>query len=217
MSISARLPQPQIVDNLPRHYTREQARNGGILRGAAQRFQARDRHAEVRRLRTLGYSLRRIAAIVGNHFTTVSRILSGKIRTCLTRSETLAAKVLRQLTPPLPNRTQSAGDVDTNPSQSESSLLTVAHSASRPSDSRQRMRQAIVSTPKRRRRFDPFGGGIPKLGDPRYAGFLAGVRLYDSTHAGSIPKCECGAEIVRRSQVCPVCGRDHVGGVNYVH
>ena len=167
MSISTSLHHRQIVDN-PRRYTRQEARNGGIVSGASRRFEARNRHAEIRRLRAMGRTLRQIAGQVGYHASTVSRILSGKIRTCLNRAETLATTVLRELSPTPP---------------------------------------MIPPTPKRRRRFDPFGGGIPKPGDSRYAGFLAGVRLYDSTHAVSIPKCDCGAEIVRRSQVCPVCGR----------
>ena len=170
---TARIPHPQIVDN-PR-YTREQARNGGIVSGASRRFAARDPHAQVRSLRLQGLSLRRIAALTGYHFSTVSRILSGKIRTCLNRAETLALgplkRVLRELSPTPPIRTQ---------------------------------------TPKRRR-FDPFAGGVPTLGDRRYAGFMAGVKLYDSANAVNIPKCVCGFEIMRPIQICPMCGRQPGG------
>ena len=88
------------VDN---RYTQSQARVGGILSGASRRFNARNRHAQVRALRREGYTLRRIAATVGYHLSTVSRILSGTIKTCLTHAETLASgplkQVLREVTP----------------------------------------------------------------------------------------------------------------------
>ena len=87
------------VDNC---YTRAQARVGGILSGASRRFNARNRHAAVRSLAREGLSRRRISAEVGYNVSTVSRILSGVIRTCLTRAETLASgplkRVLRELT-----------------------------------------------------------------------------------------------------------------------
>ena len=60
-----------------RHYTPEQARIGGIRSGAPRRFQVRDRHQEVRALRTQGRSLRDIARIAGYHAPTVSRITAG--------------------------------------------------------------------------------------------------------------------------------------------
>ena len=113
------LPHPQIVDN-PR-YTREQARNGGIVSGASRRFKASNRHAEMRRLHSLGlYSLTEIASRLGCHVSTVSRVLRGIIRTCLTAAETAAHAIaypletaptkapLRELTPYSGSKSKSA-------------------------------------------------------------------------------------------------------------
>lgn len=86
------LPKSQSVDKPC--YTRAQARNGGILSGASRRFQVRNRHAQVRALSSAGLSRSQIAAEVGYHVSTVGRILTGAIGTCLTRAETLASGVL---------------------------------------------------------------------------------------------------------------------------
>ena len=95
------LHRSETVDNA--RYTRQQPRIGGIRSGASRRFKVRDRHARVRQLRREGHSLRAIAREVGYAGSTVCRILSGVIRTCLNRAETIAAKIadgtlLRELT-----------------------------------------------------------------------------------------------------------------------
>ena len=77
---------------------------GGIIARANQRFSNRFRDAYILERRADGLSLREIAQEVGIHFTTVSRILSGKIRSCLTAAQTaltpwVMPKVLRHLTP----------------------------------------------------------------------------------------------------------------------
>ena len=174
MSISSTsLHQQQIVDN-PRHYTRENRINGGIVSGATRRFEARNRHAQIRSLRAQGQTLRQIASAVGYHASTVSRVLSGVIRTCLNRAETLALgplkRVLRELSPP---------------------------------------HVPPTTTPKRRR-FDPFDGGVPSPYHPGYAAFIVGVRLYDSVNRPTpviVGKCTCGYGLQSLSQVCPMCGR----------
>ena len=98
-------------------YTLEQARIGGIRSGATRRFNARERHAKVRQLRAEGLSLRAIALVVGYSAATCSRILNGKIRTCLSRSETVAQTqpqgITRTLTPPPPH--EQPGDLETEP------------------------------------------------------------------------------------------------------
>ena len=99
-----------IVDNT-HQYTRKQCQAGGRIRGEQRRFEARPRHAEIRRLYADGCSQAVIARQVHYHPSTVSRVLRGIIHTCLTLAET-AAKitayplqklrqpgVLRKLTP----------------------------------------------------------------------------------------------------------------------
>ena len=94
---------PPIPESDPRaYYTLAQARIGGIRSGDARRFLVRNRHAEVRRLHRKGKPQAVIAALVGYHQSTVCRILSGVIRTCLTLKESAketakqAALVTRQ-------------------------------------------------------------------------------------------------------------------------
>ena len=81
-------PNP-IVDNTHR-YTREQCQAGGRIRGEQRRFEARPRHAEIRRLHAAGYSQAEISRQVHYHRSTVSRVLRGIIRTTLTVAETAA-------------------------------------------------------------------------------------------------------------------------------
>ena len=102
-------PNP-IVDNGHR-YTREQCQAGGRIRGEQRRFEARPRHAEIRRLYAAGCSQAAIARQVHYHPSTVSRVLRGIIRTTLTVAETAARIIaypleklrqpglLRELTP----------------------------------------------------------------------------------------------------------------------
>ena len=89
MTITTRISPNPIVDNLHR-YTREQRQAGGRIRGEQKRIEARPRHAEIRRLYAEGCSQAEIARQVHYHPSTVSRVLRGIIRTCLTLAETAA-------------------------------------------------------------------------------------------------------------------------------
>ena len=89
MSSLTSLHETQIVDN-PHRYTREQRQAGGRIRGEQKRFEARPRHAEIRRLYAEGCSQAQISRRVHYHPSTVSRVLRGIIRTCLTAAETTA-------------------------------------------------------------------------------------------------------------------------------
>ena len=87
---------PPIPGSNPRsYYTLEQARIGGIRSGDARRFAARNRHAEVRRLHRGGKSQTAIARLTGYSQATVSRILSGIIKTCLNLIESIAITPIR--------------------------------------------------------------------------------------------------------------------------
>ena len=92
MLIARSIPDTPTVDNYFR-YTQEQRQAGGRIRGEQKRLQSRPRHAEVRRLHSQGYTQSEIARQVQYHRSTVSRILRGVIRTCLTASETAAHAV----------------------------------------------------------------------------------------------------------------------------
>ena len=92
MSSRIILSETPIVDNPPR-YTREQRQAGGRIRGEQRRLEARPRHAEIRRLHAEGCSQAEIARQIHYHPSTVSRVLRGIIRTCLTAAET-AAKII---------------------------------------------------------------------------------------------------------------------------
>ena len=70
-----------------RRYTRQQARIGGIRSGATRRFNSRNRHAEIRRLHAKGLTQAAIAAAVGYSQGTVSKIIRGVIKTCLSLAE----------------------------------------------------------------------------------------------------------------------------------
>ena len=95
------------VDNRSK-YTRQQCRAGGRISGEVRRYRASHKHAEVRRLRTEGLSQRAIAALTGYSQGTVSRILKGVIRTCLTVGESLMnpwkpqpkSRAMREVNPP---------------------------------------------------------------------------------------------------------------------
>ena len=84
---AATISRQRIVDNTQR-YTREQRQAGGRIRGEQKRIEARPRHAEIRRLYAEGCSQAEIARQVHYHPSTVSRVLRGIIRTCLTLAET---------------------------------------------------------------------------------------------------------------------------------
>lgn len=90
MSSQISLHHQRIVDNPHPRYTREQCQAGGRIRGEQKRFEARPRHAEIRRLHARGYSQAEIARQVHYHPSTVSRVLRGLIRTCLSLAETAA-------------------------------------------------------------------------------------------------------------------------------
>ena len=80
------------VKGYTRH-TREQKRIGGIRSGATRRFKARNCHARIRTLHRDGLSQVAIAREVGYSQPTVSRVLRGVIRTCLTLAETISKTV----------------------------------------------------------------------------------------------------------------------------
>ena len=79
----------QSVDNAPR-YTKSQAAAGGRISGECRRRKAAERHAEVRRLRREGLTLRAISDLTRYAISTVSRILTGVIASCLTVPESMA-------------------------------------------------------------------------------------------------------------------------------
>ena len=73
-----------------KRYTRSQAQAGGRISGETRRLQSRERHAQVRALYHRGWTQIRIAVKTGYAQSTISRILNGVIRTCLTARETIA-------------------------------------------------------------------------------------------------------------------------------
>ena len=81
---------PPIPNSNPlAYYTLEQAQIGGIRSGATRRFRARNRHAQVRAMDRKGKTQAVIASLLGYSQPTVSRILSGAIRTCLNLRESV--------------------------------------------------------------------------------------------------------------------------------
>ena len=83
---NSRHPSPTFPDLSAFGNSRQGRRRRAALdadASAHRRFQARDQRQEVRGLRTQGRILRDMARIVGYHFSTVSRIIAGLIRSCL--------------------------------------------------------------------------------------------------------------------------------------
>ena len=75
--------------NPPAFYTLAQAHIGGIRSGATRRFRVRNLHAKVRAMDRKGKTQTQIANLLGYNQSTVSRILSGIIRSCLNLRESL--------------------------------------------------------------------------------------------------------------------------------
>lgn len=95
--------------NIHQKYSHLQRVLGGKNSGASRRFASRHIHQRIRQLRAAGWKLEAIAADVGRHASTVSRVLSGKITSVLSVEETKGvpwAKVLailREVSPRPPS------------------------------------------------------------------------------------------------------------------
>ena len=173
----------QIVNSYARPYSRQQATVGGILSGAARRFKARGRHALVRSLHQDGFSQTAIAREVGYSQPTVSRVLRGLIRTCLTAAETVAKAVayplsseaIRELTP------------------------TPKVLSTRPA------KPSRKASPKRKKRWNWFKG---KWGDHYRRKFAA--KSLDRPTPVPDGTCECGFfGYFLGGDPCAMCGRDY--------
>ena len=115
--------------NVDKRYTRAQARIGGIRSGAARRLRARDRHALVRKLHARGSTQASIADATGYSQSTISRVLRGVIRTCLTAAETaigaIAYPIMREVS------LESVSVVRDSPRKPESKIGIRARSGKR--------------------------------------------------------------------------------------
>ena len=185
--MSASIVSDLNVDKQATTFSRAQARVGGIRSGAARRFKVRDHHAQVRLLHSQGFSQSQIAARVGYCRSTISRLLRGKIRTCLTAAETAAQAVAYPLL-------------------REVSFVVKYSSATLP------QRAATPSRKRRKPRWNWFKGSWGDYFREKFAREKLDRQRFEERQealleAGGI-RCYCGYVMEGPPQACPMCGRE---------